>query len=279
MMNARSHKVSLAIAPENALPSAFVVYRDKLEVSMKKAASLGYDGVELALLHKDQVDVQGIKALAGDLGLEIPVVSTGQVFAEGGMWFTSDDKAVREKAMDQFSGLMDVAAEFGAAINIGRLRGFIAEGQTPEQAEANFISCLEPLSDRASKLGATIIIEPVNRYEINYINNCVEGEQLLKKLGRDNVLLMPDVFHMNIEDQQIGAELERLADMIGYVHFADSNRFYPGNAHLDFADAVRGLRNGGYTGYIGVEILAKPDPDTAARESIAYLDALLRKEL
>ncbi len=269
-------KISLAIASEDALPSAFVVYRDKLEVSMKKAASIGYEGVELALLHKDQVDIKGIMALADGLGLEIPVVSTGQVFAEGGMWFTSDDSTIRQKAMDQFSGLMDVAAEFGSAINIGRLRGFIADGQTAEQAETNFISCLEPLSDKAKDYGINIIIEPVNRYEINYINSCIEGEQLLSKLNRDNVMLMPDVFHMNIEDQQIGSELKRLVPKIGYVHFADSNRYYPGNGHLDFNDAIRGLLDGGYSGYIGVEILAKPDPDTAAEKSFSYLDKLLR---
>ena len=57
-------KIGLAIAPENALPSAFVVFRDKLEVSLAKAARLGYDGVELALLDAQQVDRRRIRAAA-----------------------------------------------------------------------------------------------------------------------------------------------------------------------------------------------------------------------
>jgi len=275
-MTEKSIKLSLAIAPENALPSAFVVFRDNIEVSMRKASDLGYDGVELALLHRAQVDLKKIQRLAQQLHLEVPVVSTGQVFAEGGMWFTADDISIREKAMTQFSGLMEVAADFGADINIGRLRGFIAEDQSLEQAELNFISCLEKLSDKAERLGVRILIEPVNRYEINYINSCRDGGRLLDKLNRPNVLLMPDVFHMNIEDVNIPGELERYFDRIGYIHFADSNRYYPGNAHMDFPAIIQILKKHNYEGYIGVEILPEPDPDTAALESISYLRPLLK---
>jgi 5-keto-L-gluconate epimerase len=275
-MTEKRIKISLAIAPENALPSAFVVFRDNIEVSMRKASKLGYDGVELALLHRDQIDVKKIKKLAQDLHLEIPVVSTGQVFAEGGMWFTADDPAIREKAIVQFLGLMEVAAEFGADINIGRLRGFVAENQSRDQAEFNFISCLEKLSDTAETLGLRILIEPVNRYEINYINSCSDGGRLLEKLNRSNVLLMPDIFHMNIEDIDIAGELEKYIDRIGYIHFADSNRYYPGNAHMDFPSIIQTLKKNHYEGYVGVEILPEPNPDTAAAKSISYLRPLLK---
>ncbi|NQT60393.1 MAG: sugar phosphate isomerase/epimerase [Bacteroidetes bacterium] len=270
-----SIKLALAVAPENALPSAFVVFRDDIEVSMSKAADLGYDGIELALLHREQVNPKRILGLAQKLNLDIPVVSTGQVFAEGGMWFTADDISIREKAIVQFSGLMEVAADFGADINIGRLRGFVAADQSRDQAEMNFITCLEILSDRAENLGIRILIEPVNRYEINYINSCRDGGRLLDKLNRPNVLLMPDVFHMNIEDVDIPGELDKYFDKIGYIHFADSNRYYPGNAHMDFPTIIQTLKKNNYNGYIGVEILPDPDPDTAAAESIAYLGPLL----
>lgn len=268
-------KLSLAIAPEGALPSAFVVFRDNLEASMKKAAALGYDGVELALLSKEQVNIKDIKRVTAQYNLEIPVVSTGQVFAEGGMWFTSDDSAIREKAKKQFSGLMDVAAEFGADINIGRLRGFISEEQTFKQAENNFIECLLPLADRAKELGIKILIEPVNRYEINYINSCTDGVSLLDKLELPEVKLMPDVFHMNIEDVNIADTLKRYKDYIGYVHFADNTRFAPGKGHLNFPEIINALKAVSYNGYIGVEILPKPTPDEAAEQAVKFLRKFL----
>jgi sugar phosphate isomerase/epimerase len=54
-----------------------------------------------------------------------------------------------------------------------------------------------------------------------------EGVELLKKLDLPNMKLMPDVFHMNIEDVSIGGELAQHIEYIGYIHLADSNRLAP----------------------------------------------------
>ncbi len=80
-------KIAVAIATENALPTAFVVFRG-IEESIRKAAQLGYDGVELALMDKDQVSIEQVEHLIKEHGLEIPVVSTGQVFAGHQLRFT-----------------------------------------------------------------------------------------------------------------------------------------------------------------------------------------------
>ena len=55
-----------------------------------------------------------------------------------------------------------------------------------------------------------------------------------------------------------------------YIHFADSNRLAPGQGHLDFDDVFDGLRKGGFNGWASIEILPKPDPDTAARQAAAF---------
>jgi sugar phosphate isomerase/epimerase len=83
-------KVAVAIASENALPTAFVVFRG-LEQSIRKAAELGYDGVELAILDKNQVDINVVKSLIKKYNMEIPAISSGQVFAGSKLWFTSPD--------------------------------------------------------------------------------------------------------------------------------------------------------------------------------------------
>ena len=267
-------KIALAIAPENALPSAFVVFRG-LESSIRKAAELGYDGIELALLNKDQADIGKIRKLITEYHLEIPVVSSGQVFAGSRLWFTSPDRAIREKAVEVFKGLVDVAAEFGAMVNMGRVRGFIAEGETQETTEQRFKEVVEQIAGYASKKGVKLILEPVNRYEINFINNLDQGVDLIKKLGIDSLGLMPDVFHMNIEDDSIEGSLKKYIDYIDYIHFADSNRLAPGWGHLDFRSIVNTLNEVGYNGWISVEILPEPDPDSAAKQSIEYLRKLI----
>lgn len=264
-------KIGLAIAPENALPSAFVVFRDRLEVSIAKAAALGYDGIELALLEKSQVDVERLKALIQQFGLELPVVSTGQVFGEARLWFSHPDPVIRNRAVEQFKGLIEIAAEFGARINIGRVRGPIAGNPSQSAAEDNFLACLAILADYGKLLGVELILEPVNRYEIDYVNTCEEGARIIEKCGHDNVKLMPDVYHMNIEDPSIEGAFLKYFEKISYIHFADSNRYAPGKGHIDFQSVIGTLRALNYQGYVTIEILPYPDPDSAAREAIQYL--------
>ena len=167
-------KIALAVAPENALPSAFVVFRG-IEESIKKAAMLGYDGVELALLGKDQADISKVKALIKQYSLEIPVISTGQVFAGLNLWFTNPDISIRNKAVEVFKGLIELASEFGAMVNIGRVRGPIPDGETKEVAESRFIEVMGQLSDFSKKLGVELILEPVNRAKqsIEYLRTLI----------------------------------------------------------------------------------------------------------
>lgn len=90
------------------------------------------------------------------------------------------------------------------------------------------------------------------------------------------MMLMPDVFHMNIEDKTIGPELARNIDYIKYVHIADSNRLAPGQGHNDFEELFHHLLDAGYDGWISAEILHKPDPDSAARRTADFLLPLIR---
>jgi 5-keto-L-gluconate epimerase len=260
-----SIKLALAVAPENALMSAFVVFRDKLEHSMVKAAKLGFDGIELALLNRDQVDLPNVKRMMKETGLDIPMVSTGQIFADTAVSFTHLEKEKREKALADFLGLMEVASEFGSLINIGRLRGSLNEGSPSLDYFNEYMS---RALKRSEELGVTIALEPVNRYEINFLNNCADTAKVIRNLGHPNLTMMPDVFHMNIEDPSIEGSLVKYADLISYVHFADSNRWAPGRGHLDFLSIITALKTSGFEGYASLEILPYPDPDQAALEGI-----------
>jgi sugar phosphate isomerase/epimerase len=268
-------KIGIAVAPREALPSAFVVFRDDLEVSLRKAGALGYDGVELALLHPGQIDPGRIEALLDEYGLEIPMISSGQVFAEGGLCFTSPDREVRTRAVSRIKGLVDAAVRFRSMVNIGRVRGPLEPGRPRQVSEDRFLEALGEAAGYAEAKGVVIALEPVNRYEIDFINRVEEAVEMIGRLGRPNVTVMPDVFHMNIEEASIEASLAGHRDHIGYVHFADSNRLAPGMGHLNFPNIVATLKAAGYSGYVTAEILPHPDPDAAAARAAGYLRALL----
>lgn len=116
-----------------------------------------------------------------------------------------------------------------------------------------------------------VMLEPVNRYELNFINSLDEASGLIEMLGTGSLWLMPDVFHMNIEEALIEESLTRNASLIRYLHLADSNRLAPGRGHVDFHSVFSALLQAGYGGWAAVEILPQPDPDTAARQAAEFL--------
>jgi sugar phosphate isomerase/epimerase len=100
--------------------------------------------------------------------------------------------------------------------------------------------------------------------------------ELMKKVNSPNMKLMPDVFHMNIEDASISGELSKYIDFISYIHLADSNRLAPGWGHIDFKDIFEKLTLLDYSGWLSIEILPKPDPFMAAKQAIEYLKPFIK---
>jgi len=262
-------KLGIAIAGDNALPSAFVILRG-LEKSIRRAAEYGYDGVELALKDPSEVDKEKLRALLKETGMEISAISTGQVFAARGLMFTEEDPKKREELEAVFKGFIDLASEFSGLVNIGRVRGFI-KGRDRAMCEGLFIDMARKLCDYAAPKGVKLILEPVNRYEIDFINSVDEGLELMKKVDRPNMALQPDVFHMNIEDDHIGESLIRNREYVAYVHLADSNRHAPGDGHLDFDDVFASLAKIHFNGWVTVECLPIPSDMECAQRAVKFL--------
>lgn len=263
-------KTAVTIAGAEAKASAFVVWRG-FEESIRKAAEYGYDGVELALKGAEEIRPADIRHWMKEYHMEVSCITTGQVFADRGLYFTHPDPEIRKKAVEVFSGLIDLAGEFGGLVNAGRTRGFVGPGQTRKEAENLFVDTMQVLCDRAERRQVQLIIEPVNRYEINFINNLDQGSALLEKVQRVNCGLHADVFHMNIEDDSIGGSLIRNGKWVRYIHFADSNRLAPGLGHLDFDEVLGALKAIHYDGWVSVEILPGGNPDDMARKAIDFI--------
>lgn len=271
-------KIGIAVAGRQALPSAFVVFRDDLCRCVDRAAALGYHGVELALLRADEVNIPRMKQRLSATGLEIPCISSGQVFAADHLYFTHPDISVREAAVTRITGMIRLAAEFGARVNTGRVRGVIHDGESFAVAMQRYVSCMNECADIAEDLGVELIVEPVNRYEVNFINSCEEGLDVIRTINRKCIKLMPDLFHMNIEDTSFRKSFEQARTYISYVHVADSNRLAPGWGHMPFDEIFEILRDIGYDGYLTAEILPKPDPEQAAAQAASYLRQMLKSD-
>jgi sugar phosphate isomerase/epimerase len=264
-------KLSVAVAPEDAPDSAFVVFRG-LEESIKKAAELGYRGIELAIPGAADARAQSLGRCLSKYNMEVSAISTGLVYAALGISLLGTPEA----AVPVFIELIDVAADFGKQVNIGRSRGF-KKNLSLDEAADKLKEILTPVMDHAARRNVTLLLEPVNRYEIDWINSVGDGAAVLDRIQNKCLGLMPDVFHMNIEDPSIGDSLIKHKEYVKYVHLADSNRHAPGRGHLDFNEVFSALKTIGYNGWVSVEILPVPSPDEAARQAADYLLPLLAR--
>jgi sugar phosphate isomerase/epimerase len=91
---------------------------------------------------------------------------------------------------------------------------------------------------------------------------------LLQPLSTKNVKLLPDLFHMNIEEVDSAAALRAAAGFIGHLHFVDSNRRPAGMGHIDYRPIVTALESIGYDRFASAEALPYPDSEAAARQTI-----------
>jgi sugar phosphate isomerase/epimerase len=241
------------------------------EEKAAKAAALGYDGIELMVRDPTCLDWAYIKTTLDSAGLGVPQVVTGELFGTDGLCLVTGDEDLYRRAVERTCSVIDLAAYLGAMVNIGRLRGQLKFLGNVSNAWSVAVERLRDVIVYAAGRGVRITMEPINRYETDFVFGAADGMELVKDLGYDNFGLMLDLFHMNIEDVSIEGSLRLAKDRLWHVHIADSNRRYPGCGHLDFESIFATLGEMGYEGYLSAELLPLPDPDTAAQKTITFL--------
>jgi 5-keto-L-gluconate epimerase len=264
--------LSLILAtPEVNSAGRLACLTGSFEEKLDKARRLQCDGVELMVRHPALLDWPGIKAALSQYRLEVPQLVTGELFGEDQLCLVTSDENCFRRALERLFQVIDLAAYLGTAVNIGRVRGRLDLLRDCERPMAVAVQRIRLAADYAASLGVRLHLEPVNRYETDFIRSTQEGLDFLALLQRGNVGLMLDVFHMNIEDASIEASFREAGPQVWHIHLADSNRLYPGAGHLDFRQILHTLREIGYTGFLSVEVIPSPDPDTAAACAIEFL--------
>ena len=242
---------------------------------VRRIAELGYDGVELAVRDPALLDANTVAHIVDETGLEVPAIGTGQAYVEEGLSFTSPDPQVRARAIARIQAQADLAAHFGSQVIIGLIRGRLVEGVSREQAMEWLIAALRECTGYAAQKEVMLNFEPLSRLDSDLVNTVDEALRLLEEVAVPNLGLLLDTFHMNIEEPSICASLVRAGGRITHVHVADSNRWYPGAGHVDFAGIVATLDALNYDGYLSAEILPLPDPDTCAARALTHIRPLL----
>ena len=266
-------KIATMIGSPDLGTETLASYSGNLAEAFAKVAKLGYDGVELMLRDPNQLNGEEIRRQLDEHRLEMVGLCTGHVFGEDGLGLVGPDPSLCRAAMDRLKGFVDFAAtHFGdrMLVNLGRSRG-PGYPDDPARTMDQMEEAFRKLAGYASTRGVRLVLEPINVHQANHIHTSQDGIAMVKRVNHPNFGLMLDVYHMNIEDVDIYDSFREAGELCWFVHFCDNNRRWPGSAHLDFEQMVQVLNEIGYNGYVSLEILPWPDPDTAARSSIEFL--------
>lgn len=261
--------ITLCQVPE-AAAGPFVL-RTPLPEAFATASALGFDAVELFLPGPDFISVEEVKSLAEKHGLSIAAVGTGAGWLKDGLSLTDASAQKREAALEFVLSMVNFGGQLGAPAILGSMQG----RKIDEESLDHLASGLRICAQAAAAFVVPFLYEPLNRYETNLFNRLVDAVAFLETQDLKNVLLLADLFHMNIEEQDIPTALLEAGRHVGHIHFADSNRQAMGFGHTQPAAILAALREISYSGYLSAEILPLPNPEAAARQTISSIRALL----
>jgi 5-keto-L-gluconate epimerase len=247
---------------------------------VRKAAALGADGLELMTIDPRALDVAEMRTALEQHGVSVPAVGSGAIAFATGLTLLHGDAGASARAQTLLDDLIEFAAALGAPlVTIGSFRGRLAAGGPGARDRLAEMLCAA--AEHARREGVRLALEPANRYEVDFVNNAAEGLAFVSEVGHPALGLLLDTFHANIEERSLIAPFHSLAaaGLLWHVHVGDNNRLAPGWGMIDFRAIVGTLHGLGYDGYLSAELLALPDGDVAARQTLAHLRPLLEAQV
>lgn len=239
----------------------------------ENARRYGFDGIELSHFPMIEAAEEAVRD-----GVPVSAMCSGH---RG--WFIDPDPDQIRDCLTDVKRLLELGAELGAPLIVVPIYGRTNKlpncgtGRSAEEDEALWLEGLREATDYAERVGGRLVIEGINRYENSVSVTVADAVRWARAMNSANVRAMGDVFHMNIEEPDLGAALVEAGEMLAYVHLADSQRLEPGQGHLDFASVFDGLRQLGYGGWASMECNLSGDPEEVLPATVAFLRAHLER--
>ena len=118
---------------------------------------------------------------------------------------------------------------------------------------SSIIGPLRELAKYARDYNIELLIEPLNRYSTPVCTEVEDAKYIIDLINQENVGMLLDTFHMNIEEDSIHDAIIRSNTMLKHVHISDNNRKMPGLAHIDFKSIIVALKKIKYSKYLTFE--------------------------
>ena len=270
-------KIAASVTP-NKTKFGPLLYPGEIEKGLRELSKMGYDGIEISLRTPGDIDRRKLFGLLEKSNMELISVATGQSFIEDSISLFSVEEEKRKESVRRIKGYIDLVTETGGCVIIGGIKGKLDGTDDKKQFESGSRAVAECL-DYAEKSGAVLLLEAINRYETNLFNTVSSCHEYIKTMKSSHLRVLPDTYHMNIEERSIFEALNEAADAVGAIHCADNNRLAPGMGHIDFKSILGQIKSFKKMKYIGVEVLPLPDSKQCAQTAINTIRGCLGQEV
>jgi len=253
-------------------------FPSRMEEKLSFVYKLGFDGFEIdgrLLIEK----LAEVKAAVRSTGLPVTSACGGY---RGWIGDFSQDK--RKQAIEDIGEILKALSKIGGkGIVVPAAWGMFSKRlppmvppRTDSEDTAVLLDSLESLNKIAAETDTFIYLEPLNRYEDHMLNTLQSAAELIEMGGFSNVRLTADAFHMNIEEADLRKSIVQNKEYVAHVHIADSNRYQPGQAHLDFDYFFSALSEIDYSGNVVFECrVTGDDPIERYRESCCFIRSIV----
>lgn len=189
------------------------------------------------------------------LGMRMGVVS-----ALRGIWkkvsFAGEDADAREEVLVAMKSIVDVAQRVGTkylTVVLG-----LEDPKLPIGYQtANAVALLKSCADIVEPAGLIMVLEPLNRIKNHpgvFLHRSPQAYQICKAVGRPSCKILFDIYHQQITEGNLIANIDRCWDEIAYIQSGDNpGRKEPGTGEIHYRNIFAHLRSNDYDGIVGME--------------------------
>ncbi|MBL8753118.1 MAG: sugar phosphate isomerase/epimerase [Planctomycetes bacterium] len=219
----------------------------------------GYDGAELPVVAATEAELVATRRALDTNDLAATAVGFATTDADP----LAADAAGRQRAIDHLRALCDKARTLGADVLAGPIHSAYGRFSELPPTAAEHARCVEVLraaGDHAAKVGVTLAVEPLNRFECYFLNTAADCAELVRAIDHPNVRGALDTHHAHIEERSLAAAIASSRGTLGHVQLSENHRGTPGTGQVDFTSVRTGLDAIGYDGWLVVEAFSRHDP-------------------
>ena len=250
---------------------------EPIDVTVRRLARYGYRSIEISG-EPDVFDTEELRTLLAENG--IACWGAVSLMFEGRDLIHADE-SVRATSINYLNDCITMAKELdGYEMTIVPSQvGKVSPMDTPEQEWAWAVESLKEVYEHSQKEGIRIALEPLNRFETNFLNRADQAVLLAEEVGPDCGVCL-DTFHLNIEEADMIEAIRNSKERLVDFHVADNNRMACGMGALDWPLIVNSLKEIGYDGALTVEFVAPLDrtPANPYQNAVAAAEEELTAE-